>query len=377
MGPRELTLKVIGETSRESPADSILRKTFARGPKSWGRFRRQVSHDVFNYFRWKGLLKAELPLRVQLLKSLELSDRFRESPQSFSAQEIQQVVPEWLRKTMPVSEEWLRSLQEAPRIWVRCRQGKTEPLETIPGTFHQPIETPTRGCLAYSGSADLFRSTPFQTGCFEIQDISSQWVGAVCRPRPGEVWWDACAGEGGKFLDLADRMENRGLIWVTDRSMRRLRRLRTRAARAEVFNYRWRQADLSRGAPLKTRFDGVLVDAPCSGVGTWRRNPDARWTSSESDPHVLAEIQQGILRAAASRVKPGGKLIYAVCTLTGAETREVVEGFESEGDGFVPDEGAIGAVSGALERGPSGATLWMDGVSCEGNGMFIACWRRL
>src|SRR5205823_5977071 len=124
--------------------------------------------------------------------------------------------------------------------------------------------------LVYEGETDLFRTPEFHAGEFEIQDLSSQAVGWLCDPKPGETWWDACAGEGGKLLHLSDLMQNKGLIWASDRAAWRLQKLKRRTARAKVFNYRAALWDGGAKLPTKTKFDGVLVDAPCSGLGTWR-----------------------------------------------------------------------------------------------------------
>ena len=182
--------------------------------------------------------------------------------------------------------------------------------------------------LEYVGRSDLFRTEAFHAGAFELQDINSQAVGFICNPRPGEKWWDACAGEGGKTLHLADLMENQGLLWASDRTPWRLTKLKRRAARARVFNYRATLWDGGPRLPTKTQFDGVLVDAPCSGIGTWQRNPHARWTITAQDVKELSEVQTRLLLNAAVGVKPGGRLVYAACTLTRSETMGVVAAFE-------------------------------------------------
>src|SRR6185295_12507460 len=119
--------------------------------------------------------------------------------------------------------------------------------------------------LEYNGNNDLFRTPEFHEGEFELQDISSQAVGLICNPKPGETWWDACAGEGGKLLHLSGLMENKGLIWASDRAAWRLQKLKRRTARAKVFNYRSAPWNGEAKLPTKTKFDGVLLDAPCSG----------------------------------------------------------------------------------------------------------------
>jgi 16S rRNA (cytosine967-C5)-methyltransferase len=224
---------------------------------------------------------------------------------------------------------------------------------------------PLADAILYKGEEDLFRRPEFHAGEFEIQDIASQAVGWLCAPQPGETWWDACAGEGGKTLHLSALMENRGLIWASDRAEWRLKNLKRRAARAQVFNFRAASWDGGSKLPTKTKFDGVLVDAPCSGVGTWQRNPHARWTTTLPDVRELAAVQKRLLANVAGSVKPGGKLIYAVCTLTRAETTEVAADFSGRFPNFEP-----------LPLWESGATRFIWPQDLGGNGMFIAGWRR-
>src|SRR6185369_226103 len=116
--------------------------------------------------------------------------------------------------------------------------------------------------------------------------------------------------------------------WASDRAEWRLKHLKRRTARAKAFNYRAALWNGGAKLPTKTKFDGVLLDAPCSGVGTWQRNPHARWTTTLEDVKELAAVQKQLLANVAPSVKPGGKLVYAVCTLTKSETTEVMEDFE-------------------------------------------------
>jgi 16S rRNA (cytosine967-C5)-methyltransferase len=152
-----------------------------------------------------------------------------------------------------------------------------------------------------------------------------------------------------------------------------LKNLKRRAGRAKAFNYRAVPWDGGAKLPTKTKFDGVLVDAPCSGVGTWQRNPHARWTTTLPDVKELAVIQKQLLANAAPSVKPGGKLIFAVCTLTRAETTEVVTDFNAK---FAPEFELMNLpeiFSGGQQTAPT-KTIWPQDLG--GNGMFIAGWRR-
>jgi 16S rRNA (cytosine967-C5)-methyltransferase len=231
---------------------------------------------------------------------------------------------------------------------------------------------PLADILEYQGHADLFRTPEFHGGSFELQDLSSQAVGLACAPDPGQTWWDACAGEGGKLLHLSDLMNNKGLIWATDRAEWRLRKLKRRAARAKAFNYRTAVWEGGSARPTRAKFDGVLVDAPCSGTGTWQRNPHARWTLTRKDITELAALQLELLTRVAPALKPGGKLVYSVCSLTRAETTNLVGAFERRVPGLIPLE-----LVNPLDPGAAAAPclcLWPQQFG--GNGMFIAAWTR-
>ncbi len=162
------------------------------------------------------------------------------------------------------------------------------------------------------------------------------------------------------------------MIRASDRAPWRLQRLKRRAARARVFNYRTALWDGGQKLPTRTKFDGVLVDAPCSGIGTWQRNPHARWTATAQDVKELSALQGQLLANVAPAVTPGGKLIYAVCTLARSETIAVVEGFEGRPLGFerLPTPHPLESSSSPRAE----FDLWPQHFG--GNGMFIATWVR-
>jgi 16S rRNA (cytosine967-C5)-methyltransferase len=170
-------------------------------------------------------------------------------------------------------------------------------------------------------------------------------------------------------LHLSDQMKNQGLIWASDRAEWRLRSLKRRTARARIFNYRSALWDGGPKLPTKTKFDGVLLDAPCTGLGNWQRNPHARWTTTPQDVRELKQVQARLLAQAVGALKPGGKLFYAVCTLTRSETVEVAKEFEKEFPAFQPLPLANPLV------GQSTGTLWIWPQDVGGNGMFVAAWR--
>ena len=373
LGVLSLAEKVIRAATREQPADGVLRVELKGQKGLWPEERARVSRAVFAYYRWRGWLDERKPMREQVESALELAERYASEPQSFTdAELIARAVPGWLATVMKVTAPWVRALQTEPRLWLRARRGQGRALAEKLGDCRVLGADSLADTLEYRGRSDLFHTKEFRAGEFELQDLSSQAVGRICAPRPGETWWDACAGEGGKMLHLSDLMANKGLIWASDRAGWRLATLKRRAARAGVFNYRAVAWEGGSRLPTKTKFDGVLVDAPCSGIGTWHRNPHARWTTMAEDVKELSGVQQALLLHAAGRVKPGGKLVYAACTLADAETKRVVEGFERGCSQFarlaVRNPLALGSVPVDL--------LMLSPQESGGNGMCVAAWVR-
>jgi 16S rRNA (cytosine967-C5)-methyltransferase len=170
----------------------------------------------------------------------------------------------------------------------------------------------------------LFNTRAFRDGWFELQDEGSQLIGLLVQARPKQTVVDYCAGAGGKTLLLAAQMHNRGSLVACDTAAWRLDKLKPRLKRAGADNVRVQMLDDSIQA-LAGKADAVLVDAPCSGSGTWRRNPDMKWR--EMDLTALASQQLEILKSAATLVKPGGRLVYATCSIFDIENVEVVQAF--------------------------------------------------
>jgi 16S rRNA (cytosine967-C5)-methyltransferase len=166
-------------------------------------------------------------------------------------------------------------------------------------------------------------------GWYQVQDEASMLVAHCLHPRPGEVLLDVCAAPGGKTTQMAALTGNQARIIAVDLHPQRLRLVEQGAARLGCSGITTRAWDLTRRPPFLPPFscDGVLVDAPCSGLGVLRRNPEARWRLHPADITLLAERQAAILKQAAALVKPGGRLLYAVCTVTPEETDRQIAGF--------------------------------------------------
>ncbi len=170
----------------------------------------------------------------------------------------------------------------------------------------------------------------FRNGFVEVQDEGSQLIALLCDARPGQAVLDFCAGAGGKSLAIAATMENKGRLFATDVAEHRLTKAKLRLRRAGVNNHELKVLNEQGYQWLRRqagRFDRVLVDAPCSGSGTWRRNPDLKFRFGEAELQELLLKQKEILEQAAQLVKPGGQLIYATCSLYQDENEGHVESF--------------------------------------------------
>jgi len=253
---------------------------------------------------------------------------------------IDDLVPTWFREVLYKPDIHLRkcieAFQKRPPTWLRVTNQSSRPT---------PLAKPHP---TIPGAWSVTGSPPLSDPHVEIQDIASQSVGLICDPKAGESWWDVCAGSGGKSLHLADLMANKGSIVATDIRESALVELRRRATRAGVRIIKptpvsppkegnFEISPPSEGWRSRGGFDGILVDAPCSGLGTWSRNPDARWRTSADDVRNRAEVQAEILRESAKIVRAGGRLVYSVCTITGLETMDVINAFLHDRKDFALD----------------------------------------
>ncbi|MGB8819445.1 MAG: RsmB/NOP family class I SAM-dependent RNA methyltransferase [Rhizobiaceae bacterium] len=189
----------------------------------------------------------------------------------------------------------------------------------------------------------------FQKGWFEIQDEGSQLAANLSGAAPGENVLDYCAGGGGKTLALASLMNNKGQVFATDSDKVRLAPIFDRLKRAETRNVQVKSAksDLS---DLEGAMDMVLIDAPCTGAGTWRRRPDAKWRLSPPQLEARIKEQASILQSAKTYVKPGGRLVYITCSLFREENEAQVEAFLAANSDFAATSGSDLAGQGKLDE---------------------------
>lgn len=218
------------------------------------------------------------------------------------------------------------------------------------------------------------QSEAWLSGMVEVQDEGSQWLALACGAEPEMGVVDLCAGGGGKTLALAAEMANRGDIVASDTDRGRLQRMPLRLERAGVAIVEPRLLDPGRErealADLAGQADLVLIDAPCSGTGTWRRNPEARWRLTPERLNRLTELQAHLIDIGAELVKPGGALVYAVCSLLAEEGRFQSEAVSGRHSALVEEPIAI---KGGRDAGP-GRLLTPHHDRTDG--FFVARWRR-
>lgn len=239
--------------------------------------------------------------------------------------------------------------------------------------------------LRLHGKPSVTRLPVYFEGGFEVQDEGSQLLALLLEARRGEVVADFCAGAGGKTLALGALMRNSGRLYAFDTSAHRLDALQPRLARSGldiVHTMAIAHERDARLARLAGKVDRVLVDAPCSGLGTLRRSPDLKWRMSASEVAALAQRQLDILQAAARLLKPGGRLVYATCSLLREENESVVEAFETIHPSFQPVPAVealrVAKVPAAetLVEGASGRFLRLWPHLHGTDGFFAALWRK-
>lgn len=279
----------------------------------------------------------------------DLRQKVREVEDPVGRAALQGSIPDWLARRIvrdfgDDADAVVRSLlQKAPTtLRANTLRGSVEALIAAledEGVTAEPTRYASAG-VQVTSPAQLFRTRAFREGLFEMQDEASQLVAELVAPSRGSLVLDVCAGAGGKTLALAALMENRGSLWAADSDSRRLADLQKRARRAGVHNMQstrvpedhWPEDFEARAR----RADRILIDAPCSGVGSLRRNPDMRRRTTEDELSRLGAIQRDLLRRAAAVLKPRARVVYATCTILREENQEPVEELLAADSGLEP-----------------------------------------
>ncbi|MEO8991648.1 MAG: RsmB/NOP family class I SAM-dependent RNA methyltransferase [Nitrosospira sp.] len=355
----------------EHPADSILRHFFRENPTLGVKDRAFVAETVFGILRHRffieravntatprSLLLAYLA-RFQGLNMRELISLVSETEAklltgiksvSLDAQplDVQAEFPVWLmeklRNFMNDSEilDLGRSLQQAAPLDLRVNTLLADRDEVLALLEKDGIEgsaTPYSPIgIRLAGKPAINRHELFVTGKVEIQDEGSQLLGYLLGPKRRDMVVDFCAGAGGKSLMLGTLMRSQGRIYALDISEKRLNNLKPRLKRSGLSNlypqFITNENDI-KVKRLTGKIDRVLVDAPCSGLGTLRRNPDLKWRQSPQSIEEHKRKQATILSSAANLLKPGGRLVYATCSFLPEENQEIVDSFLSSHPRFI------------------------------------------
>ena len=355
--------------------------------KRWGsRDRKFVAETIYEIVRWKRLYAEIANVKEPfdrpnlwrlfsvwcVLKGIALPDwnqivptptrrikgRFDELSQ---VRKFRESIPDWMDElgVKELGEEvWtteMAALNTQADVILRTNTLLTTKENLQKELAKEEIETTTIAnhpdALKLTKRANVFKTEAFKKGYFEVQDASSQLVATYLDVKPGMKVIDTCAGAGGKTLHLSALMQNKGQVIAMDIYESKLRKLKVRAKRNKAHNIELRVIDSTK--PIKKlhdKADRVLIDAPCSGIGVLRRNPDSKWKLQPEFVDNIKKTQQEVLQQYSKMVKPGGKLVYATCSVLPSENQEQVDNFLASDSGknftFVSDQKILASISG-------------------------------
>jgi 16S rRNA (cytosine967-C5)-methyltransferase len=411
----DLTAQLLREVLRfDASADAVVSAFLRSHPQLGPRERRVLAETTFAVLRRKLLLRHlaqsgsgtlerrlaalgwagdEAALRAALdANEQRWLDAVRVIDIAALPDKLRHNLPDWvaqpLRARLGETEFWslVHSLDAPAPLDLRVNTLKASRESVLAalgegGVAAQPTPWSPWG-LRVQGKPALQRWPMSTSGQVEVQDEGSQLLALLIDAKRGEMVVDFCAGSGGKTLALGAAMRNTGRLYAFDTSGHRLAALKPRLARSGLSNVYAAQLTHERDDRVKRlagKIDRVLVDAPCSGLGTLRRNPDLKWRQSPESVHELQSRQQAILDSAARLLKPGGRLVYATCSLLAAENEVVAEAFLRRHPEFeaVPAAQALSAAhvpdAQRLIDGPY-LRLWPHRHATDG--FFAAVWRR-
>lgn len=343
-------------------ADKVVQKTL-KSDKRWGsRDRKFVAETIYDMVRWKRLYDEIAGTKEHyskenlwknfavwaVLKGYDLPDwkQFAGTParrikgkfdEFQKVRKIRESIPDWMDEigSQELGEKWdteLKELNKQAQVVLRVNQLKVGKRELQKILQKENIETEfIKGypdALVLSERKNVFLTQAFKKGLFEVQDASSQLVAPYLDVEPGQRVVDTCAGAGGKTLHLAALMENKGQIIAMDIYGHKLAELKKRAKRDGIHNIENRVIESTKTIKkLRSKVDRVLIDAPCSGIGVLKRNPDSKWKLEAGFLDRIRKTQATILDQYSSMVKPGGKLVYATCSILPSENQNQVKAF--------------------------------------------------
>lgn len=373
-------------------ADKVIERLL-KAHKKWGSEDRKVVSEIFyNIIRWKKRLEYYIgegakPNNIYrlILAYLLWSETEYKKFEEFQGIKVADIItklkkgtvptkafehsiPDWLVETLEkeLGENWEKEMialnEQAPTI-LRANSLKTSTKHLIEELKHEYVESfqvpGFENAVQLEEKKNVFLTSAFKDGFFEVQDAGSQKIGEFLDVKPGMRVVDACAGAGGKTLHLAALMENKGQIIAMDIHGWKLAELKRRAKRAGAHNIETREiTDNKVIKRLHEKADRLLIDAPCSGLGVLKRNPDSKWKIDQDFIDRIRKEQETILQDYSKIIKKGGKMVYATCSILPSENNEQVENFLKNNPDFklvkeekvMPSTGFDGFYMALIER---------------------------
>ncbi len=367
-------------------ADKVVQKVL-KFDKRWGaRDRGFIAETTYDIVRWKRLYSEIAEVKAPytrpnlfrlfavwaVLKGIKLPDWKQIEPtperrikgkfdELSKIRKYKESIPDWMDELCAKSlgeKLWnkeVAALNKQADVILRANQLKISKEKLYKILLDSGIDTEFlkgySSALKLVERGNVFTSEAFKKGFFEVQDASSQLVSEFLEVKPGMRVVDTCAGAGGKTLHLAALMENKGQLIALDIYENKLKELKRRAKRAGAHNIEPRVIDTTKVIKkLHDKADRVLIDAPCTGLGILRRNPDAKWKLQPEFVDKIVATQKEIIRSYSKIVKPGGKMVYATCSILPQENVEQVKSFLSSEEGkdftFVSDKKIFASSSG-------------------------------
>ena len=363
---RNLVLAVIQAIdlifNEQEYADRVVQKTLKLDSRWGARDRKFIAETIYDMVRWKRLYNEIAGTKGHytrdniwknfavwaILKGITLPDwkYFVGTPtrrikgkfdELQSDRKFRESIPDWMDEVAiaEIGDKWdaeIKELNKQARVVLRVNTLKISKQELKKKLLEEEVGTETipntPDALVLVERKNVFLTDAFKKGYFEVQDASSQLVAPFLDVQPGQKVVDACAGAGGKTLHLASLMENKGQIIAMDIHAHKLAELKKRAKRDGAHNIETRPIEGTKTIKkLKGKVDRVLLDAPCSGLGVLKRNPDSKWKLNPEFLERVKKTQAEILDQYASMVKEGGKLVYATCSILPSENELQVKAF--------------------------------------------------
>lgn len=367
-------------------ADKVVAKALKKDARWGSKDRKFVAETIYEIVRWKRLYAEIAEVKEPftrddmwrvfavwaVMRGIDLPDwkYFEGTPvrrikgrfdELSKIRKYRESIPDWMDEigVKELGEEvWTKEIaaqNKQAEVILRVNTLKTDKKKLRAALMDQDIETTFNDnypdALILKERANVFMTPQFKEGWFEVQDASSQKVAPLLDVKPGMRVVDACAGAGGKTLHIASMMENKGQIIAMDLYESKQRQLKIRAKRNGAFNIEYRIIDSTKVIKkLHDKADRVLIDAPCSGLGVLKRNPDSKWKLRPEFIDEIKKTQQEVLANYSKMVKVGGKLVYATCSVLPSENEQQIEKFLATEFGknfkFIKDEKVLAHQSG-------------------------------